>query len=139
MDWTSAFQLATAIIASLGGGCAIVFGLSSYLGRIWAERLTEKEKHKYADMLQAAKGELDKATNRYQVELDSLGLVHKLRTTEEFSRLGQLWKQMAILQDAFNASAGLGLKMVPANLEDRAKYVGAQRQEYVTALYEARK
>jgi hypothetical protein len=90
MNWTSAFQLASAIIASLGGGGALVFGLSSYLGRIWADRALEMERHKYAEMLQAAKGELDKATNRYQVELDSLGLVHKLRTTEEFSRLGQL-------------------------------------------------
>jgi len=28
MNWTSAFQLAAAMIASLGGGGALVFGLS---------------------------------------------------------------------------------------------------------------
>ena len=123
MNWTIAFQLVTAIIVSLGGGAGIVFGLSNYLGKLWADRAIEKEKHKYAEILQTAKGELDKATNRYQVELDSLSLAHKLRMTEEFSRLGQLWKYMAILSSAFNYTASLGLRIVPADKDEREKFI----------------
>ncbi len=139
MNWIFAFQLAAAIITSLGGGGAIVYGLSNYLGKIWADRALEKERHKYADMLQTAKSGLDKAANRYQVELDSLTLVHKLRTTEEFTRLGQLWKHMAIVQDTFKATAGLGLKLTPADPELNEKYKAALRQAYETALLDARK
>jgi len=139
MDWKQAFELGTAIVTSLGGGSAIVFGLSSHLGKLWADRALEKEKHKYAEILQNAKSELDKTTNRYQVQLDALGHIHKLRTTEEFSHLAQLWKHMAILQDAFIPAAGLGLMMVPADPESREKFKAALRQDYEVALAEARK
>jgi hypothetical protein len=139
MNWTFAFQLGTAIITSLGGGGAIVFGLSNHLGKRWADRALEQEKHKYADILQSAKSELDKATNRYQVELDSLRLVHTLRTTEEFSHLGQLWKHMAILQNAFKGASQLGFMLVPANPDDRKKYFESLRNEYEKALREARR
>jgi hypothetical protein len=63
-SWTDAFRVAAAIIASLGGGGAIVLGLSSYLGKVWADRALEKEKHKYAEILQTTRSDLDRATNR---------------------------------------------------------------------------
>jgi hypothetical protein len=138
MNWTGAFRFATAVIASLGGGGALVFGLSSYLGRLWAHRALEQEKHKYADMLQTAKGELDKATNRYQVQLDALGHIHRLRTDEEFSRLAQLWKKMAILQNAFQGAAGLGFMLVPADPVAAKEYREVLRKEYEEALWAAR-
>lgn len=138
MNWHSAFQLGAAIVTSLGGGTAIVFVVSNYLGKLWANRVLEREKHKYAGMLQTAKSELDKATNRYQVELDSLKLIHTLRTTEEFTHLGKLWKHMAILQDTFKASSGLGLRVVPAEENERKKYLATLRIDYEKALIEAR-
>ena len=139
MSVKDAVELGTAIITSLGGGGAIVFGLSNYLGKVWADRALEQERHKYADILQTAKSELDKATNRYQVELDSLSLAHKLRMTEEFLHLGQLWKHMAILQDTLNATAGLGLQVVPADQELNKKYKEALRHDYEATLIETRK
>jgi hypothetical protein len=138
MNWTSAFQLATAIIASLGGGAALVLAFANYLGKLWADRALEKEKHKYAEILETAKSNLERTTKRYQVELDSLTLVHKLRTTEEFSRLGQLWRHMAILQNAFAGAAGTGIVMVPKDAAERSAYKVKLRQEYETALFDAR-
>ena len=35
------------------------------------------------------------------MELDTLGLIHNLRTKEEFNRLADLWKRFANLRDAF--------------------------------------
>jgi hypothetical protein len=139
MNWTFAFQLVTAIVVSLGGGGGIVLGLSNYLGKLWADRAIEKEKHKYAEILQTAKSELDKAANRYQVELDSLSLVHKLRMTEEFSHLGQLWKYMAILSYSFNSSTGLGLRTVPADKAECEEYEAKLRSYYEKARAEAHK
>jgi hypothetical protein len=48
MSIKDAFELGTAIVTSLGGGGLLVFGLSGYLGRVWADRALEIEKHKYA-------------------------------------------------------------------------------------------
>ncbi len=39
-----ALEIAGTIIVSLGGGGLIVFGLSSWLGKVWADRLMQKEK-----------------------------------------------------------------------------------------------
>lgn len=139
MHWTTAFQLASAIVLSLGGGGAIVIGLSSFLGKLWAERALQKEKHKYADMLQNAASELENAKSRYQIELDALAHIHRLRTDEEFSRLGQFWKHMAILQNAQRGAVSMGVKLEPADKELREKYRADRREEYERALYEARK
>lgn len=37
------FQITFAIIASIGSGGAIVFALSSWLGKIWAQRIINKD------------------------------------------------------------------------------------------------
>jgi len=42
------FQIAASVIVGLGGGGAIVFGLSSFLGRIWADRALEKHRQENA-------------------------------------------------------------------------------------------
>jgi len=38
------WEIAQAIILSIGGGGLIIFLLSSYMGKIWATRILEKEK-----------------------------------------------------------------------------------------------
>jgi hypothetical protein len=139
MSFGDALEVGAAVVASLGGGGVIVLSLSGYLGKLWAERALEREKNIYAELLLATKSELDKAASRYQVELDKLGLVHRLRLTEEFTRLGSLWKQMAILQNAFNGAVGRGLRMMPADLDERQKYQDQLRSDYIRTLYEARK
>jgi hypothetical protein len=132
-----AVEIGAAVIASLGGGGAIVFGLSTFLGKLWADRALEREKHHYAEILQEAKTNLDKAVNRYQVELDTLALGHRLRTTEEFSRLGLLWKHVAILSAAFNSAATQGFEIVPADPTERKQYKEEQRRQFFEALAKA--
>jgi hypothetical protein len=125
------------MIASLGGGGALVFGLSGYLGKRWVDRALEKEKNRYAEMLQNAQSELDKATNRYQVQLNTLEHIHQLRTKEEFSRLGQLWKNMAVLKDKFNLSCGTGLRVELADKALREQHRNMLRREYEMAASQA--
>jgi hypothetical protein len=138
MSWTAVFQLTTAIIASLGGGGAIVVALSSFLGKLWAKRALEEEKHRYAEMLQTAKSELDKAASRYQAQLDALGHIHTLRTDEEFMRLGKLWRHMAILQVAFR-DAARPRGMLEAAPETLIKLDEDNRRYFENVLFEARK
>lgn len=58
MDFTSAMNLFGAVVVSLGGSTAIVFGLSSWIGKIWANRLMEKDKLKYTKEIETLKNEL---------------------------------------------------------------------------------
>src|ERR1019366_6845412 len=104
-------EVGAAIITGLGGGGAIVFGLSNYLGKIWADRGLEKQRHEYSQLNIALQSQFETASRRLQVELDALGLVHKLRTQEEFTRLSGLWIQIINLRNQYAAFAQSGFRL----------------------------
>ena len=58
MDFESTINLFGAVIVTLGGSSAIVFGLSSWIGKIWATKLMEKDKSKYTKEIETLKNEL---------------------------------------------------------------------------------
>jgi hypothetical protein len=58
MDFESTINLFGAVIVTLGGSSAIVFGLSSWIGKIWATKLMEKDKSKYIKEIETLKNEL---------------------------------------------------------------------------------
>ena len=57
MAWEDAFKIITAMIASIGAGGAIVFALSTWLGKLWAQRILENEKHQLASELEKKQSE----------------------------------------------------------------------------------
>ncbi len=61
--WSVAF----AVLVSLGGGAAIVFGMSSWLGKVWANRILEGEKAKYQAEFARLKSDLDKRIHEHNV------------------------------------------------------------------------
>lgn len=64
MSAADAWGIATAVLVSLGGGGAIVFGLSSWLGKVWADRLMQRE-------AQAHSAELEQLRDRLRRETDA--------------------------------------------------------------------
>lgn len=83
MSFTEIFSIAGAIIASIGGGAAIVLALSSWLGKIWANRLMEADKSRYAKELETVKAELTRISQDRTRKLESLKR-HYERQIEEF-------------------------------------------------------
>ena len=65
--------IAGTILASLGGGAAIVFAFSSWLGKVWANRLMEKERAEYNKELERLKSEFLKETESYKIKLKKSG------------------------------------------------------------------
>ncbi len=63
----SAFEIAQAILLSIGGGAVIVFTLSSYLAKIWAQRILQNEKTKH-----------DKDIAQFKNQLEELARVHSV-------------------------------------------------------------
>lgn len=66
------------IIASLGGGGLIVAGLSSWLGKVWADRLMARERADHETLLAQLRANLE---HQNQVQIEALRT--ELRVTEE--------------------------------------------------------
>jgi hypothetical protein len=132
-------ETASAVILSLGGGGGIVLGLSSYIGKRWADKALERQKHEYSQLNIAFQSQLDMASRRLQVELDALGLVHKLRTQEEFTRLAELWKRIADLRNTFVAIEIRGIALSYGDAQQRQQYEERAREQFDLNVNEATK
>jgi hypothetical protein len=64
------FDVARAILLSLGAGGAIVLALSSWLGRVWAERLMAKETAKHNH-------ELEQLRSSLQIQAEQSAQIYK--------------------------------------------------------------
>lgn len=73
-SWTVVLQ----IIGSIGGGGLIVASLSSWLGKVWAERLMAREKAGHEAALAELQAKLER---RNQIEIEALKT--ELRVSEE--------------------------------------------------------
>jgi len=69
MTFLEGLQLAGTILVALGGGGAIVFGLSNWLGKVWADKLMQKEKAKYSRELESLKKNLLQDLESYKIRL----------------------------------------------------------------------
>jgi len=69
------FAISAAILTSIGGAAAIVFGFSSWLGKVWANRLMENEKNKHSRALEALKNSFHQETESYKIKLKKSELI----------------------------------------------------------------
>lgn len=90
-------SISGSILASIGGGAAIVFAFSNWLGKVWANRLMEKEKAKYSK-------ELEKEKNEHIRELESLKNLF-LKDTESYKI--KLKKSEFLFEKEFEAASKL--------------------------------
>ncbi len=71
---TEAFEIAQAVLLSIGGGSIIIFALSSFLGKVWAKRILQNEKQEHDKELSQFKAQLESLIHKdslnYQQKLD---------------------------------------------------------------------
>jgi hypothetical protein len=83
ISFTDIWNIAFAIITALGGGGAIVFALSAWLGKVWANRIMESDwakhqkdlesdKAKYQTEFAELKTELDKHLHAHNIAIERL-------------------------------------------------------------------
>ena len=80
MNSSEAFEIAQAVLVSLGGGAVIVLLLSSWLGKIWANRMMAKERSKYESDLETIKSNLSE-----KLEQNNLNYRQKIDLYKEIS------------------------------------------------------
>src|SRR4029077_6623718 len=114
MSYIDTFKWIGTVLFSVGSGGAIVVGLSAWLGKVWAQRLMEGERHQHAKELERDRGNygqdletlksrFEEAHRRLQSELDKTIYAHQLRTQTEFNALMELWKRVPPLESAMGS------------------------------------
>lgn len=137
MNVKEVLEIALTVIGSLGGGGLIVFGLSGYLGKLWADRALERQRHEYAQLNIGLTHQLDLVTRRVQVELDALGHLQKLRTESEFQIASELWKRIAVLRDSLGFLPKKGFSIRLADQKTQHEIVFRTNGLFIQHLREA--
>ncbi len=64
--------ICSSVIIGLGGGSIIIWRLSNWLGKVWANRILAEDKLKYTQQLEIVKNELGRASQEYLIKFSSL-------------------------------------------------------------------
>ena len=65
-------SICISIVTGLGGGAILIWALSSWLGKVWANRILEKDRLRYNRELEVVKSELGRASQEYLIKFSSL-------------------------------------------------------------------
>lgn len=65
------FEMISAVLLSISGGGAIVLMLSSWLGKLWAERLMRSESAKHEERLRELEAKLKQQVSDFEMRLKS--------------------------------------------------------------------
>lgn len=86
------------IVAYIGTGAALVLALSSWLGKVWANRILEQDKLKYKAELEKVKSKYDQELEEYKSKLEK-DKTMRLRYSEyQFKLYHELWGSLMGLQ-----------------------------------------
>lgn len=96
MNWTDAFKIVAAMYAALGSAGIIIFALSSWLGKVWANRILENEKNQHARELEYHKTELAKLKKEHEITFSKL-------QEKRADVIEMLYAQLVDTYDAFHS------------------------------------
>ncbi|MEJ5261473.1 MAG: hypothetical protein WHT45_02245 [Ignavibacterium sp.] len=91
MKWDDVFKIITSAIISLGGGAAIVLAFSTWISKIWADKILEKDKFKYQN-------ELEKLKKKYELEYDKQKARFLQYSNQQFELYNSLWSILVDLK-----------------------------------------
>jgi len=147
MTTETIFEIALAIIASLGGGALIVAAFAHWLGGIWAKRMLQDERAKHSEKLENFKKELDlikqKDLTRHQDKLniyrDVIHIVSEmLRELEAVSLGSQDSVDPAVEKNfAINRNKAYGYIALVSNQEVMDRY-NEMIEFFIPLIYEGK-
>jgi len=90
-------EMIKTILLSMGGAGVVIVGLSSYLGKIWANRLMDKERAALAKDLELYKQELNIELQKFRNRSDKASYVSKALYDKEFEIYLTMWDHLVEL------------------------------------------
>lgn len=123
------FKLIGAVLFSLGGGGAIVFALSSWLGKVWANRILEKEKKEHQLEIEDYKSKLVLELNKINSLNEKALHITKVQYDKEFEIYQDIWEK---LFDCIIATLNLypAFEDVPTDEGERQTWIDKKYNNY---------
>ncbi len=91
MNYEDIFKIAAAILTSVGSSAIIIISLSSWLSKVWANRILEKDKLKYSSELEQIKAKLQKENEKQK-------FVFSMYFEGQFKIYNNLWLSLVNLE-----------------------------------------
>lgn len=85
------FKIAAAIIFSFGSAGAIIFSLATWLGKVWANRIFEQDRAKYAGEIEKIKVDFQKELEGYKGQLEISKLLLNRYSENQFPLYNEIW------------------------------------------------
>lgn len=102
------------VVTGLGGSAVLIWALSSWLGKVWANRILQKDKLKYTTELEVVKTELGRASQEYLIKFSSL-------QAERAHIIRDLYKKLMTAQRQMNSVLKPFQQAGEPELEDKIK------------------
>lgn len=98
--FTVGWEIVLQLLVALGGGGMIVLGLSSWLFKIWGERILRKESHKFEAEMEALKHDYATITARLEARLTWIEHANRTIFDNELKIYQQAWDRTVELRKA---------------------------------------
>ena len=79
-------------------GSLIVAALSSWLGKVWADRLMQRDRAKYSEELEKLRSSLEQSQRLLQGEIEKTIFVTKTHFETEFRILREIWHEVSVVR-----------------------------------------
>ena len=93
------FEIAGAVIISFGGAGVIILGLSNWLGKVWANKILEKEKAEHSKEIEDYKSRLELELQKYNYINDRANHISKKQYEKEFQFYMEIWESLVELSN----------------------------------------
>lgn len=128
MAWSDVLKVVLGVLASLGGGGAIVLAMSGYIGKIWAARILERERAQHAKELEELRSKLSSLVAESHIRYTKLHERRVVVISEVYARLEDLHSTVYALS-CLNPTTPL------AQLEDARARVAAAAERLRSYFY----
>ena len=95
---TEAFEIAQAVLVSVGGGSLIIFALSSWLGKVWANRILETDRNRYAQDMESIRQSNKVITDALNIASSTHSESVKIYSELRCRAVTELWKEFLNLK-----------------------------------------
>ena len=110
------------IIVSVGGTGVVILGISSFIGKIWINKFTEKYRVKYDKELENYKSEINLGLNKLDKIEEKALYISKVNYDNEYKIYMEIWPKLI---ECINSTLWLyprGIENVPVDEKKLEKY-----------------
>ena len=124
------------IIVSVGGTGVIILGISSFIGKILANRIEEKYKSKLEKDIEKYKSEINAKLNKLDKIEEKALYISKVNYDNEYKIYMEIWPKLINCANNTFRLYPRGIENVPADKEDLEKYKEKKYSDFVNSYNE---